>query len=37
MVAKAETPDMYQSITELAHKLTQQITKHKQKIIDQHR
>lgn len=37
LVAKVESDDMYKSITELAHKLAQQVTKHKQKIIDQHR
>lgn len=35
--AKASTHDMYQSIDEMADKLLHQLTKHKEKLIDQHR
>lgn len=35
--AKAESDDMYKSIKELADKLVTQVTKHKDRIIDDHR
>ncbi|EKD69832.1 MAG: hypothetical protein ACD_46C00720G0003 [uncultured bacterium] len=37
MHAAAKSHDMYQSIDMLVDKLTGQMTKHKEKIIDQHR
>ena len=37
MHAKAESKDMYRSIHDMIEKLEHQLTKHKEKIIDDHR